>query len=92
MTHLNAAACECVTHMAVRDRALPRALQADVARGADHRAAVKCACECEALADALIPNARQLVIDAAQVELLIAFCNVEDHLAGSQRTCSDREV
>jgi hypothetical protein len=37
------------------------------------RAAVKCAMECEALAGALLPAARQLGIDAAQVELLFAF-------------------
>ena len=73
---LNAAARECVTQMGVRDRALPGALRADTARGAD-RAAVKCAWECEALADALVPAARQLGIDvAAQVELLIAFRDV----------------
>jgi hypothetical protein len=72
---LNAAARECVTQMGVRDKALPGALRADFARGAD-RAAVKCAWECEALADALLPNARQLGIDAAQVELLIAFRDV----------------
>ncbi len=72
---LNAAARECVTQMGVRDRALPRALQADVARRAD-RAAVKCAWECKALADALVPNAQQLGIDAVQVELLIAFRDV----------------
>jgi hypothetical protein len=72
---LNAAARECVTEMGVRDRALPGALRADVARGAD-RAAVKCAVDCEALADALVPNALQLGIDAGQVELLIAFRDV----------------
>jgi hypothetical protein len=74
---LNAAARECVTQMAVRDRALPGALRADIARGAD-RAAIKCAWECEALADALVPAARQLGIAAAQVELLIAFREVDD--------------
>jgi hypothetical protein len=73
--HLNAAARECVTQMGVRDRALPAALQADVARGAE-RAAVKCAWECEALAEALVPTTQQLGIDAAQVELLIAFRDV----------------
>ncbi len=61
--------------MGVRDRALSGALQADIARGA-HRAAVKRAWECEALADALVPAARQLGIDAAHVELLIAFRDV----------------
>ena len=71
---LNAAARECVTQMGVRDRALPGALRADIARGAD-RAAVKCAWECEALADALVPTAQQLGI-AAQVELLIAIRDV----------------
>ncbi len=72
---LNAAARECVTEMGVRDRALPGALQADIARGAD-RAAIKCAMQCEALADALVPAARQLGIAAAQVELLIPFRDV----------------
>ncbi len=73
---LNAAARECVTQMGVRDRALPGALRADVARGADF-AAVKCAWECEALTDALVPAAQQLGIGAAaQVELLIAFRDV----------------
>jgi hypothetical protein len=72
---LNAAARECVTQMGVRDKALPRALRADVARGAD-RAAVKCAWECEALADALVPAARQIGFAVAQVELLIAFRDV----------------
>jgi hypothetical protein len=73
--HLNAAARECVTQMGVRDRALPVALRNDIARGAD-RAAVKCAWECEALADALVPAAQQLGIDAARIELLIAFRDV----------------
>jgi hypothetical protein len=73
--HLNAAARECVTQMGVRDKALPAALRADIARGAD-RAAFKCAWECEALEDALFPNARQLGIDVGQVELLIAFRDV----------------
>jgi hypothetical protein len=73
--HLNAAARECVTQMGVRDKALPAALRADFSRGAD-RAAVKCAWECEALADAVVPAARQLGIDAAPVELLIAFRDV----------------
>jgi hypothetical protein len=73
---LNAAARECVTQMGVRDRALPSALRADIARGAD-RAAIKCAWECEALADALVPAAQQLGINAAaQIELLIAFRDV----------------
>ncbi len=77
---LNAAARECVTQMGVRDRALPVALRADIARGAD-RAAVKCAWECEALADALVPNALQLGINAGQVELLIVFRDVGNLLA-----------
>jgi hypothetical protein len=48
----------------------------DIARSVD-RVAVKVAWECEALADALVPAARQLGIDAAaQVELLIAFRDV----------------
>jgi hypothetical protein len=72
---LNAAARECVTQMGVRDRALPGALRADIARGAD-RTAFKCAWECEALADALLPNARQLGIAVGQVELLVAFRDV----------------
>jgi hypothetical protein len=74
-SHLNAAARECVTQMGVRDRALPGALQADIARGAD-RAAVKCAWQSEALVQSLVPAAQQLGIDAAQVELLIAFRDV----------------
>jgi hypothetical protein len=74
--HLNAAARECVTQMGVRDKALPGALRADIARGAD-RAVIKCAWECEALADALVPAAQQIGIDAAaQVELRIAFRDV----------------
>jgi hypothetical protein len=73
---LNEAARECVTQMGVRDRALPGALRAEAARGAD-RAAIKRAWECESLADALVPAAQQLGIDAAaQVELLIAFRDV----------------
>ena len=75
-TLLNAAARECLTQMGVRDKALPGALRNDIARGAD-RAAIKCARECKALADALVPAAQQLGIDAAaQVELLIAFRDV----------------
>ena len=70
--------------MGVRDRALPGALRADVARGAD-RAAVKCAWECEALADALLRAAQQLGIDAAQVELFIAFRDVENLPASQSR-------
>ncbi len=95
---VNAAARECVTCMAVRDRALPGALRNGIARGCEHtamtfarqfsdeaagqrdsgadRAAIKCAWECEALADALVPAAQQLGVDAAQVELLIAFRDV----------------
>jgi hypothetical protein len=72
---LNAAARECVTQMGVRDRALPGALLADMVH-CSHRELVKCAWECEALADALVPAAQQLGIDAAQVEVLIPFRDV----------------
>jgi hypothetical protein len=84
---LNAAARECVTQMGVRDRALPRALRADVARvaaaalradiarGAD-RAVIKLAKDCDALADALVPAAQQIGVDVAKLELLIAFRDV----------------
>jgi hypothetical protein len=78
---LNAAAHECVTQMGVRDRALPGALQCDIAMRADS-AAVKCAISCEALADALVPAARQLGISPIAIEILIAFRDVS-HLPPS---------